>query len=58
LRGTVPIFTHKEQYDAHQSFIDWNKLSFFLGFGNKEDGSAQNETSFQIQGKKIICSSQ
>ena len=54
LSGTVPIFTHKEQYDAHQSFIDWNKLSFFLGFGNKEDGSAQNETSFLYELDNVL----
>lgn len=33
LTGTIPIFTLKEQYFSHQSFIDWNKLSIFIEMG-------------------------
>lgn len=29
LSGTVPIFTHKEQYDVLPDWIDWEKLSYF-----------------------------
>jgi hypothetical protein len=33
LSGTVPIFTQKAQYTAHQSFIDWDVLSYFVPLG-------------------------
>jgi len=45
LSGTVPIFTLDCQFTAHQSFIDWNKLVFFIRMG--ENGA--NETLFHHQ---------
>ena len=30
LSGTVPIFTHPEQYDILPSWIDWSQLSYFV----------------------------
>ncbi len=44
LSGTVPIFTLEEQLGAHQSFIDWMKLSYFIQLG-----ADANETSFLHQ---------
>lgn len=30
LSGTVPIFTRKEQYEVLPSWIDWDKISYFV----------------------------
>merc|ERR1712157_496530 len=39
LSSTIPVFTRPEQFDAHQQFIDWNKLGVYVPLGphvNKE----------------------
>ena len=41
LSGTVPIFTLDLQFTAHQNFIDWNKLVYFIRMGE-----GTNEASF------------
>jgi Exostosin family len=35
LSGTVPIFTHQEQYDLMPEWIDWSQLSYFAPVTNK-----------------------
>ncbi len=51
LSGTVPIMTLDEHYHAHQSFIDWEKLSYFIPLG--EDG-VKNATSFLQKMDEIL----
>ena len=46
LSETVPIFTLKEQYTAHQPFIDWHKISFYIPMGENSD-SVNEKDSFR-----------
>ena len=51
LSGTVPIFTLPGQFTSHQSFIDWDKLSYYLPMGK---AGAKNKTHFQQQLDVIV----
>jgi hypothetical protein len=50
LSGTVPVFTRQEQYPALPSWIDWDRISYFV-----DVASTRNATFFVDQMERILA---
>lgn len=47
--GTVPIFTHLDQYGIQGSWIDWNQLSYYLPVHNDADETKRTVSKYSLR---------